>query len=114
VYNETRKDALSLVALTDDLDGAIKEIVQETGEILRGGDFCSVRTRRSSFTEVKALLDAPGAPLLLVLGTGWGLTEEVLDKANIVLEPIRGVGEYNHLSVRAAAAIMLDRLRQAR
>ena len=115
VYNETRKDALSLVALTDDLDGVIKEIVQETGE-----NPCVVVTsarsgpRRSSFTEVKALLDAPGAPLLLVLGTGWGLTEEVLDKANIVLEPIRGVGEYNHLSVRAAAAIMLDRLRQAR
>ena len=115
VYNETRKDALSLVALTDDLDGVIKEIVQETGEnpyvvvtSARSGP------RRSSFTEVKALLDAPGAPLLLVLGTGWGLTEEVLDRANIVLEPIRGVGEYNHLSVRAAAAIMLDRLRQAR
>src|SRR5947207_9050904 len=32
VYNKTRKDALSLVALTDDLDGVIKEIVYETGE----------------------------------------------------------------------------------
>jgi len=28
-----------------------------------------------------------------------------------MLPPIRGVGEYNHLSVRAAAAIILYRLR---
>jgi hypothetical protein len=60
------------------------------------------------------MLDTPGRPLLLILGTGWGLTEEVLNKADVVLEPIRGVGDYNHLSVRAAAAIMLDRLRHAR
>jgi hypothetical protein len=115
VYNETRKDALSLVALADDLDGVIKAISQETGETP-----CVVVTsarsgpRRSSFAEVKQRLDTPGSPLLLVLGTGWGLTEEIMERAEIVLEPIRGVGEYNHLSVRAAAAIMLDRLRHAR
>ncbi len=115
VYNETRKDALSLVALADDLDDVIKTIVHETGTAP-----CVVVTsarsgpKRTSFAEVKKLLDESGAPLLLVLGTGWGLTEEVLERADIVLEPIRGVGEYNHLSVRAAAAIMLDRLRQAR
>jgi len=115
VYNETRRDALSLVTLTDDLDGVVEAIVRETGE-----NPCVVVTSarsgsdRSSFAEVKARLDAPGVPLLLVLGTGWGLTEEVLHGANIILEPIRGVGDYNHLSVRAAAAIMLDRLRHAR
>src|SRR5216683_1198023 len=32
VYNETRKDALVLVALTDDLDSTIQAIQQETGE----------------------------------------------------------------------------------
>lgn len=60
------------------------------------------------------MLNEPGAPLVLVLGTGWGLVEEILEKADVILEPIRGMGDYNHLSVRAAAAIMLDRLRQAR
>jgi hypothetical protein len=115
VYNETRKDALSLVAVADDLEGAVKAIEQETGKrpyII----VTSARSGlgRSSFAEVRRRLDMPGDPLLLVLGTGWGLTEEIMDKADVALEPIRGVGEYNHLSVRAAAAIMLDRLRHAR
>jgi hypothetical protein len=51
---------------------------------------------------------------LLLLGTGWGLAAEVLDRVDDVLEPIAGAGPYNHLSVRAAAAIMLDRLRNGR
>jgi hypothetical protein len=115
VYNETRKDALSLVALADDLENVITVIAQETGEKPRVV-VTSARSgaKRTSFAEVKRMLDEIGSPLLLVLGTGWGLTEEVLEKADMVLEPIRGVGPYNHLSVRAAAAIMLDRLRHAR
>src|SRR5262245_39951088 len=32
VYNETRKDALALVALADDLEAAIREVQQEAGE----------------------------------------------------------------------------------
>jgi hypothetical protein len=115
VYNETRKAALSLVALADDLEDVISTIKKESGE-----NPCVVVTsarlgpRRSSFAEVAQMLDKPGVPLLLVLGTGWGLVEEMLEKADVILEPIQGVGDYNHLSVRAAAAIMLDRLRHAR
>jgi hypothetical protein len=115
VYNETRKDALSLVAVADDLEGVVSAIEQEAGErpriIVTSARF---GPGRSSFAQVRQMLDTPGRPLLLILGTGWGLTEEVLNKADVVLEPIRGVGDYNHLSVRAAAAIMLDRLRHAR
>jgi hypothetical protein len=114
-YNETRKEALALVALTPDLDSTVQAIQQETGEqprlvatSARAGD------RRVSFAEVRKKLESPGSPLLLLLGTGWGLTEEVLEQADDILEPIKGVGAYNHLSVRAAAAILLDRLRGAR
>lgn len=55
--------------------------------------------------------ESQGAPWLLLLGTGWGLTEEVLDRCHYALGPLRGPTSYNHLSVRAAAAIILDRLR---
>lgn len=115
VYNETRKVALSLVALADDLEEVVSAIEKESGEKPRVV-VTSARygPRRSSFAEVSRMLSEPGAPLVLVLGTGWGLVEEILEKADVILEPIRGVGDYNHLSVRAAAAIMLDRLRQAR
>jgi hypothetical protein len=45
-----------------------------------------------------------------LLGTGWGLTEAVLSQSDYVLEAVEGQGDYNHLSVRSAAAIILDRL----
>jgi hypothetical protein len=57
-----------------------------------------------------------GAPVLLVFGTGWGLADEILRRADVHLEPIPSLRSdgYNHLSVRAAAAILFDRLRGAR
>ena len=47
---------------------------------------------------------------LLLFGTGWGLTEEVMNSSKYILEPIRGNTKYNHLSVRSAVSIILDRL----
>jgi len=49
-------------------------------------------------------------PHVLLFGTGWGLAPAVLQEADAVLRPIRGRDAYNHLSVRCAAAILLDRL----
>ena len=46
----------------------------------------------------------------MLFGTGWGLTDEIMDMSDYILEPIRGNTRYNHLSVRAAVAIILDRL----
>jgi hypothetical protein len=57
----------------------------------------------------KLLHKGGDASYLILLGTGWGLTREVTEEADYVLEPIEGKG-YNHLSVRTAAAIILDRL----
>jgi hypothetical protein len=115
VYNETRKEALALVTLADDLAGAIQAVEQEA--MVRP---CLVATSaragagRTTFAELRQRLEHNGPPLLLLLGTGWGLTDVVLEQADDILEPIRGIGAYNHLSVRAAAAILLDRLRCAR
>ena len=64
------------------------------------------------FAEARARVRGEGPPLLILFGTGWGLSNEVLDRASARLDPIlspRADG-YNHLSVRAAAAIILDRL----
>ena len=53
--------------------------------------------------------------VVLLFGTGWGLARGVISLADAVLEPIRATSEgYNHLSVRAACAIALDRLLGAR
>jgi hypothetical protein len=110
-YNETRREALALVRTVADLDQAILEIERVAGDrpvlvatSAKPGD------RRTSFADLRERLRASGPPHLLILGTGWGLTREIIDRADFVLEPIRGVGDYNHLPVRAAAAIMIDRL----
>ena len=57
-------------------------------------------------------LQEPGPDVLLVFGTGWGLANSVVDAASVRLAPIVSprLDGYNHLSVRAAAAIFLDRL----
>ena len=49
-------------------------------------------------------------PYVLALGTAWGLSQEFISAADYVLEPIAGKTDYNHLSVRSAAAIIFDRL----
>jgi tRNA (guanine37-N1)-methyltransferase len=49
-------------------------------------------------------------PLLLILGTGWGLAPEAIAECDWLLEPISGVPDFNHLSVRSAGACILDRL----
>lgn len=62
------------------------------------------------FPDARALLRSDGPPVMIVYGTGWGLAASVLDAAHVRIAPIRGVGPWNHLSVRAAVAISLDRL----
>ena len=61
------------------------------------------------FEAARALLRASDRPSLLVLGTGYGLTDDTLSRAEVHLAPIRP-GVYNHLPVRGAAAILFDRL----
>jgi hypothetical protein len=60
--------------------------------------------------ELRTELESTETPYLILLGTGWGLTESVIERAHRSLAPIHGPGRYNHLSVRAAAAVILDRL----
>lgn len=49
-------------------------------------------------------------PGLLVLGTGWGIVKEEIERGDYFLEPIAHTSDYNHLSVRTAASIILDRI----
>lgn len=115
-YNETRKEALSRVRQAPELDAVIAEIERETGVFPRlVATTARSGPNRLSYPSLRSRLAEPGPPELLIFGTGWGLTPEILERADDVLEPIRGTdtgaGAYNHLSVRSAAAIILDRVR---
>jgi hypothetical protein len=111
-YNPDRRQALDIVCVTPTLATAVADFqrgfskpvrIAVSGAAQRSGSIALVTFRK--------LLEEADQPYLLLLGTGWGLTEECFATADLILEPIVGNGIYNHLSVRSAAAIMLDRLR---
>ena len=62
------------------------------------------------FAELKEMLQNSNLPHVLVFGTGSGIAAEVVNKADYKLEPIKGPEDYNHLAVRSAVAIVLDRV----
>jgi len=109
-YNPKRREALEGVQIIESL-----EAVRETVALRHGTPPKLVATAARPPGEtmdpvgLKRLLEA-GAPVVLVFGTAWGLAPAFLQTADHVLAPIRGRGDYNHLSVRTAAAIILDRL----
>ena len=110
-FDGRRREALELVQIVSELDDAVRITEQASGSrpVLV---HTSARTEKGmSFAELRTRLDTNGPPVIILLGTGFGLAPEVASRADLMLEPIRGVGDYNHLSVRAAGAIILDRLR---
>lgn len=110
-YNSKRKDALGTVCLSRDLSEVRAAMAAEFGAepllVVTGA-----RPRKGTLTcaALRSRLEEQESPVILAFGTGWGLTEEVFDEADFVLDPINGADDYNHLSVRSAVAIYLDRL----
>ena len=110
-YNATRKEALALVRICDTLDDAIIVIERETGfKPTLVATSARATGNRTSFEALRDMVKKEARPILILFGTGWGLTETILLQSEFVLEAIAGRGDYNHLSVRSAAAIILDRL----
>lgn len=111
-YNVTRKDALALARISDSLDDTIIDIEKETGQkpLIVVTSARDTGTERTSFVALQDMLQNTTQPFLVIFGTGWGLTETIISQADYVLEAVEGASDYNHLSVRSAAAIILDRL----
>jgi len=110
VYNRTRVEALSLVYLAHDLNQAKERVTEETGSYpLVVATAAAEGPGRMPFSEMGPYLQGR-RPLLIIFGTAWGLADEVLAASDFVLEPVKGPTDYNHLSIRTAAGIILDRL----
>ena len=111
--NVTRKEAFELVSLVPSWEDACLTIQNETGRSARLiGTSAKSGPKRLGYRELQNQLRESDQPHLLLFGTGWGMTEELLEKTDAMLEPIGSQedGSYNHLPVRAAVAITLDRL----
>ena len=111
-YNPDRKEALELVALRESVQAVREEIAQQYNGLVytvvtdahKYPHSVSCRFLRDVMAE------GHSKNFLLLFGTGWGMTKETVEQADYVLEPVCGPSAYNHLSVRSAAAIILDRL----
>ena len=106
-----RSPAMARVCIVDSLDAAIGHF--------GGGASVQLWTTSAKdrdgaigFAEARKRISETESEVLLVFGTGWGLSPEVEARADVLIAPIRSRRSdgYNHLSVRAAAAIALDRL----
>lgn len=113
--NPKRVMALSLIKTAETIKKVIDEVTQAEGQKpyvvataarpIEGVDVIS-------FSDLKAS-ERLNKPLLVLFGTGFGLPEEfVKTHCDALLEPISGASQdgYNHLSVRSAISICLDRI----
>lgn len=107
-YHADRAEALRLIETAPSLEVAVTAWEEELDRSVRPILTSAARHDGISFAACRQL--RAEHPLLLVLGTGWGLAPEIFDQGWTVLEPVCADADYNHLSVRAAAAIILDRL----
>ncbi|MDW7675410.1 MAG: RNA methyltransferase [Bacillota bacterium] len=111
IYNPDRKEAFKRVVLIDTLEQAVADI-----KFIHGEDPVLVTTDARTYPNtvayswLKSEIQTNKKPIFILFGTGWGLEEKAMKAADYILEPIKGAGDYNHLSVRAAVAIILDRL----
>jgi len=109
--NPSRKESLGIVQVVSSVNEAAQDLMSRTGEYpLLIGTGAGERAKSVSYEEMAREITAASRPCLLLLGTGWGLAPDLLDQCDRFLAPLRGRGAYNHLSVRSAAAIILDRL----
>ena len=108
--NPDRSDALSIVSICASYDEALAGDTRKFGvKPLVLATCAKEQVNTMGFAEVRRRITG-SLPVLLLFGTAWGLSPELLALVDGVLPPLRGTTGFNHLSVRSAASIILDRL----
>ena len=110
-YNPDRQEAFKRVKIAESLTEVYAEIANEQGRSpVKVATDARKYANTINYTQLRQDIETSDVPVLLLFGTGWGLLREEVEKMDRILEPIYGPTEYNHLSVRSAVAIILDRL----
>ena len=109
-YNPKRREALELIRIKNSLDEVADHIRDSAGYAPK----TIVTSAKSSpgnigFDRFRQMLNDDNL-YLLIFGTAWGLTNDFIAGADYILDPVMGNTAYNHLSVRSATAVILDRL----
>jgi tRNA (guanine37-N1)-methyltransferase len=105
--HDYRGDALNRVRVVTTLEEALFDAQTHAGQDVRLIATTARQVPESmSISAARALAD----PAMILFGTGFGMHEDLLHRCDHVLDPVQSISDYNHLSVRSACAILLDRL----
>lgn len=111
--NPDRAEALRLVRKADSIETALAQVSDQCGEaplVLGTSARLADSGRVALLTPGRVRAELSCRPVLLLLGTGQGLAPEALRLCAGIVRPLRWLSDYNHLPVRSALAIMLDRV----
>jgi len=111
-YNPDRKNAIELVSVIDTIENMIEEVTERYDKppLIIGTAAQKISNKTIEYSTLCDRILSADCPVVLLFGTGWGLHDEAVKKCDFFLEPIEGAGDYNHLSVRSAVTIIVDRL----
>lgn len=110
-YNQSRQEAVRLVQQLSSFDQLIATIEKQEGmrpiivTTSARNHECGIKIDYNS----QAKVWKHERPILFVFGTGQGLSDKILAQSDYILVPVQGLPDYNHLSVRSAVSIILDR-----
>ena len=109
-YNPDRKEAFSIIKLVDDVESLQVATREKWGERPLTLATCAQKMpNQVGYAKIRETL-GEDVPVLLLFGTASGMTKDLFEQVDAVLPPLGCVGSYNHLSVRSAVSIILDRL----
>lgn len=108
VQNPDRSRALEIMHIVSTLEDAVSCITGITGA--RPVTIGTSARKRDKTISVSDLKNKKNIPLLILFGTAGGIDDNFLDSLDFCLEPIDTGSGYNHLSVRSAVSIFIDRL----
>ncbi|HNX91898.1 MAG TPA: RNA methyltransferase [Syntrophomonas sp.] len=110
-YNPDRKEAFKILHRAENLAQVVAEIEKETGQkVLTVATDARRYPNTISYRSLKQEIFSDDKVYLLLFGTGWGMERTLLEQCDYILEPIAPDSDYNHLSVRSAVSIIIDRL----
>ena len=110
-YNKQRHSAVKEVELKENLQSVIAAITAKEGKapiLIATSAQMGDQARRITYYD-QNIVWAYDRPVLFIFGTAKGLSDDLIKECDYLLLPIEGFSTFNHLSVRSAVAIILDR-----
>lgn len=110
-YNPDRKEAFNILSVCSNLEEVIEVIAAQDGQKpLTVATDARTYERTTDYLTLKNMIYNGEESVLILCGTGWGIDKELIMLCDYLLEPIEPNRAYNHLSVRSAVSIIMDRL----